>query len=70
MSGPAGGVGTLLHYDAGGELTGQEPAPDDIWITHDDARPPGASSVTPAGEVLAAVLSPDALRVVALAAAG
>jgi hypothetical protein len=59
-----GGYGTLFFIDPRGRLIEEKAADKDVWLGSDDLRPPSASSVTPSGDVLMAVLGPEGVHVV------
>lgn len=65
--------GQLLHLDATGQLDDTEPAVDEWWLVGDPpltisiSIPVSPCSVTPAGEVILAVLTREGLHVVGLA---
>jgi hypothetical protein len=59
-----GRYGTLLYINPQGWPIGEEAADKDVWLANDDLRPPSASSVTPTGEVLMAVLSPEGVHII------
>lgn len=65
---PDYGNGSLLHLDTHGRLIEVQSAGSDVWLTTDISQRPSASSVTPDGEVLVAVLTPAGVNVVGLKA--